>query len=173
MTTIVYARETYALDGRPSIFLAGPTKRICQSCGGCPNCVGPGAKEPSWRVEAVEHLKRTFDGFVFVPESYDEHAFDERRDWQAQVDWERAALDTATVIMFWIPRNMLTLPGMTTNVEFGWYACARPKALIIGFPLQAPHTRYLRDIAARINRPIYSRLDRTIEAAIAQARYIR
>ncbi|WZD42982.1 nucleoside 2-deoxyribosyltransferase domain-containing protein (plasmid) [Streptomyces sp. A144] len=39
--------------------------------------------------------------------------------YENQVDWETDACAGATAILFWIPRDMRTMPGMTTNVEFG------------------------------------------------------
>ncbi|MFD7787666.1 nucleoside 2-deoxyribosyltransferase domain-containing protein [Streptomyces nojiriensis] len=44
----------------------------------------------------------------------------ERADrYETQVDWETDARAAATAILFWIHRDLRTLPGMTTNVEFG------------------------------------------------------
>jgi hypothetical protein len=38
-----------------------------------------------------------------------------------QVEWEYAGLESCTAVAFWVPRQLPTLPGFTTNVEFGRY----------------------------------------------------
>jgi hypothetical protein len=93
----------------------------------------------SWRPEAIELLRGLgFAGTVLVPE---------RRDWSAkfdylhQVEWEFAGLEGCSVIAFWVPRDALTLPGFTTNVEFGRYVGSG--RCVYGRPDGAPHTRYL------------------------------
>ena len=77
----------------------------------------------SWRPDALAILERIgFGGTVLVPE---------RSDWQAkfdyldQVEWEFVGLERATVIAFWVPRNLDTLPGFTTHVEFDRYRVSR------------------------------------------------
>lgn len=109
----------------PSIFLARPTPRA--------------ADVSSWRPEALDLLRQLeFTGTVLVPE---------RRDWSVkfdyadQVEWEFAGLETCTAIAFWVPRDLLTLPGFTTNVEFGRYV--NSGRCVYGRPPGAPHTRYL------------------------------
>ena len=78
-----------------------------------------------------------FPGVVLIPE---------RRDWVSsfdyidQVEWEFTCLEAATVIAFWIPRDLISLPGFTTNVEFGRYVgsgkCVygRPASAEAGLP---------------------------------------
>src|SRR5262249_18318687 len=101
---VVYADQVPEIQ-HPSIFLAGPTPRR--------------ADVRSWRPEALEVLRDLgFSGTVLVPE---------RRDWAVrfsyldQVEWEYAGLEACSVLAFWVPREMETLPGFTTNVEFGRY----------------------------------------------------
>lgn len=113
-----------------SIFLAGPTPRS-------PDVA-------SWRPTALEILEGLdYDGVVFLPEplgaawpSYD-----------VQFAWERDMLDACDVILFWIPRDMKTLPGLTTNVEFGLYL--RSGKVVAGSPPGADSTNYLM---ASLNR---------------------
>jgi hypothetical protein len=57
--------------------------------------------------------------------------------------WERKGLDNATCIVFWIPRDIETLPAFTTNVEFGEYVATRGDRVAYGRPDQAPKMRYL------------------------------
>jgi hypothetical protein len=77
-----------------------------------------------------------FAGTVLVPE---------RRDWPAkfnyldQVEWEYAGLEGCTVIAFWVPRDLQSLPGFTTNVEFGRYVGSG--RCVYSRPDGAPHTR--------------------------------
>lgn len=103
---IVWAREELPAPG-PSVFLAGPTPRL-------------GGDVESWRPAAVEALADRWTDpaplTVFTPESRGgvraEH-------YDHQVGWETRARAAASAILFWIPRDLRTLPGFTTNVEFG------------------------------------------------------
>lgn len=104
MSKTIFAPEKIELSGK-SIFLAGPTPRL------------PEVK--SWRPEALNLFdKLNFDGIVLVPE---------RRDWIKgfdyinQVEWEWEGLENCSTILFWIPRELITMPAFTTNVEFGSY----------------------------------------------------
>ncbi|HVI00101.1 MAG TPA: nucleoside 2-deoxyribosyltransferase domain-containing protein, partial [Enhygromyxa sp.] len=98
---VVYARQPFPAAFTRAIFLAGPTPRS--------------SDVPSWRPRALELLaERGYDGAVFVPEDADGNA---RFDYTDQIDWESEGLALADVIVFWIPRDLDTLPGFTTNVE--------------------------------------------------------
>lgn len=113
-----------------SIFLAGPTPR--------------NPSVASWRPEAIEILERLgYDGVVFVPESEGgvQPSYDD------QVEWERKMLDSADVIAFWIPREMGTMPGLTTNVEFGLYI--RSGKVVLGAPPGALSITYLENSLGR------------------------
>jgi hypothetical protein len=134
---ILYSDEP-AFDGvGPAIFLAGPTPRSLNV--------------PSWRTEgiyakspspvAVEILRDlNYEGTVLVPERQN---WDEGFDYVTQVAWERAGLEKATVIVFWVPRNMETMLALTTNVEFGYWVAKAPTRILYGRPEGAPHTKYL------------------------------
>lgn len=114
------------LSAEPSIFLAGPTSRAC------------GLTE--WRQTALNFLAfYKFNGTVYVPENSN----DEQYDYNIQVEWEREHLNKSTVILFWVPREIHTLPGFTTNVEFGYWMAKYPKKCIYGRPDNAENTRYL------------------------------
>ena len=105
-----------------SIFLAGPTLRNSDH-------------DTPWRVEAVGALENFgFHGALFIPEPF-------IKDYREQVRWEHRALAFVSCIAFWIPRDLETLPGFTTNVEFGMYY-QDPRTLV-GWPKNAPKTRYL------------------------------
>lgn len=46
-------------------------------------------------------------------------------DGNAQNEWEHLAIESCDVLMFWVPRDLETLPGFTTNVEFGYWLDTR------------------------------------------------
>lgn len=140
---IVHALEPL----QKSIFLAGPTPRDSETS--------------SWRPEALNILELIgFDGTVFVPESNNWMAHD---NYDAQIRWEWEAINQSTVVVFWIPRDLVTMPAFTTNVEFG-LTVASTKA-ILGFPPDAPKMSYLKALAERFNVPTFCYLDDTLIAA--------
>ena len=134
----------------PSLFLAGPTPRS--------------RKVMSWRPEALSILRQLgFAGTVLVPE---------RRDWLVkfdyldQVEWEYAGLEAASVLAFWVPRDLDKLPGFTTNVEFGRYLA--PGRVAYGRPPGAPHTAYLDWLYRKLTaREPEATLEGTLRAAVA------
>jgi hypothetical protein len=111
-----------------SIFLAGPTPR------------DKGVS--SWRPDAIRMLREMgFYGHVFVPETADGGWLG---DYAAQVRWEWSALGLASKTVFWVPRELQTMPGFTTNIEFGIMMAKYPDRVILGCPDDAPKTRYLK-----------------------------
>ena len=113
------------IKGKKSIFLAGPTPRD--------------ENVTSWRNEACKKLEELgFDGVVYVPEY---STWKPKKDYIEQAMWERVALTEATVILFWIPRNLPDMPVFTTNVEFGYWL--NTKKVIYGRPNEAQKIKYL------------------------------
>lgn len=108
-----------------SIFLAGPSPRK--------------DVDLNWRPDAIEALRKAgFTGTVFVPTPRDGKW---PEDYQEQIAWEQRALAQADLIALWCPRDLESLPGFTTNVEFGeWLHSGK---LVYGRPPGAPSTRYL------------------------------
>jgi hypothetical protein len=150
--TVVHARERPPDDWDAAVFLAGPTPRS--------------AGVPSWRPEAIELLRRrwTVSGrlVVFVPEARD-GAY---ADYLHQVDWEEQALHASDVVLFWIPRDLDTLPGFTTNVEWGvWHDSGR---VVFGAPPGAPKNRYLLHYAGKCEVPTATTLAETVDTALAE-----
>lgn len=136
----------------PAIFLAGPTPRS--------------HSVKSWRPNAVEILERLgYDGTVLIPEgSQPDNTWPVG--FMTQVEWEHAGLENCTVVCFWIPRDMMTLPGLTTNVEFGRYVGRRP--MVYGRPDGAPHTGYLDWLFKKIaGGTACSTMEDTLRAAMA------
>lgn len=130
-----------AFTGNEGIFLAGPTPRD--------------KEVKSWRPEAIQILSYLgFEGTVLVPEHKGNNPM---ADYTGQVEWEYEGLNRASVIAFWIPRNLATMPALTTNVEFGYYLALASTwtynedaeiqdhvyRIIYGRPSDSPKNRYL------------------------------
>ena len=132
----------------PSIFLAGPTPRS--------------EDVPSWRPEALEILKtKGFTGNVFIPEDMGAERY---ADYDGQINWEWNGLDAATVQVYWVPRDLATMPAFTTNVEFGLYAASGK--CVLGYPKGAPKMRYLHALAEKFNMPVVHTLEETLQEAL-------
>lgn len=153
--TLVWAREQLP-NGGPSVFLAGPTPRL-------------GGSVESWRPAAVEALTAQWIGpgplTVLSPES---RGGKRAKHYDDQVDWETDARAVASAILFWIPRDLTSLPGFTTNVEFG-LDIGTGKA-VLGCPPDCPdpqRNRYLIYVARRHGAPVCETLHDTVAAALA------
>ena len=148
---LLYAQEKSSEKFSRSIFLAGPSPR--------------GNNEYDWRKQARILLHRLgFDGILYIPLPRDEVFQQEDFDHAAQIDWELEHLEKARVIVFWIPRDLSTLPGFTTNVEFGRFS--RSGHTVLGYPEDAPKMRYLHHIAKLDGVPVFHTLDETLAAAM-------
>ena len=116
---------------RKSIFLAGPTPRD--------------EAVHSWRPYAIKLLREMgFDGVVYVPEYSTGEVL---HNYDSQIAWEWKALDNAGAILFWVPRNLETMPAYTTNVEFGYWV--RDDRAFYGRPSSAVLVRYLDSLYKR------------------------
>ena len=156
---IVWAREP--VPAGKSVFLAGPTPRA--------------SEVPSWRPAAIELIEAAWIDpeplTVLTPESRGGVRANEYDD---QVEWEAAGLDSASAIMFWIPRDLRTMPAFTTNVEFGLYV--RSGRTVLGCPPTCPNperNRYLIWTARRYGAPVTTSLDTTVATALDIARRSR
>lgn len=150
---VVWARER--IFAGPSVFLAGPTPRA--------------ETVPSWRPDAIAAIEAAWTGArpltVLTPESRGGKRAAEYHD---QVEWEAAGLDSASAILFWIPRDIATLPGFTTNVEFGLHV--RSGRVVLGCPPDCPspeRNRYLIWTAKRYGAPVFDTLTATVKGALA------
>lgn len=150
MIKVVHAGEEPPDEWDASIFLAGPTPRS--------------ADVRSWRPDALAELQRQSTVgvlVVFVPEPADGSTYP---GYDHQVEWEERWLDASDAILFWVPRAMSTLPGLTTNVEFGRYESSG--RVVFGAPGNAEHVRYLQHHARKRNVPVLSALADTVKAAL-------
>lgn len=136
-----------------SIFLAGPTPRS--------------PEVPSWRPGAIRLLAQTWIGpgplVVYNPEP-----LGPPENLDEQYGWETQARAAATVIAFWIPRDMKTMPGMTTNVEFG-FDVAAGRTVVLGCPPDCPdarRNRYLIHLARARGVPVCETLAETMGMAL-------
>jgi hypothetical protein len=148
---VVYAQEEPPRWWDASVFLAGPTPR------------DPAV--PSWRPGALGLLRAGWRApgrlVVFVPEA---PGGGWSGAWTAQVAWEDAWLNACDVVAFWVPRDPATLPGLTTNVEWGrWESSGKA---VLGAPAGAPATRYLRHYAGVHGAPVADSLAATVAAAL-------
>ena len=146
---IVNYSDQLVIKGKKSIFLAGPTRR--------------NANVENWRTQALKKLDNLgFDGIIYVPEYSD---MKPKEDYVQQAIWEREALTNATVILFWIPRQLPDMPAFTTNVEFGYWM--HTGKIIYGRPDKAPKTKYL-DWLYKLdcNRDPINDLDLLLESSI-------
>lgn len=146
--TPVYAYEVLPTKMKSSIFLAGPTPR---------------SKDvPSWRPEALKVLEDLgYDGHVFLPEPRDGVW---SKEYDNQIDWEEAALNQSDCILFWVPRDLKTMPGFTTNDEWGFWKYSGK--VVFGAPDTAEKVRYQEHYAKKYGVPMGSTLKDTLKLAM-------
>jgi ADP-ribose pyrophosphatase YjhB (NUDIX family) len=147
---VVYAQREAPSWWDASLFLAGPTPRD--------------DRVASWRPEAVELVRERWRAgrlVVFVPEAPSGGLGGL---WSTQVRWEDAALWRADVVAFWVPRDLTTLPGLTTNVEWGRYESSG--RVVLAAPPGAPGTRYLRYHAELHDVPVADSLAAMVDLAL-------
>lgn len=160
---VIYAKEKFPESFSKSLFLAGPTPRS--------------KKIESWRPEALRILEEMkYDGVVFIPEDRDSGSQVSLSD-QNQIDWEDEGLNRADCILFWIPRSIwaigistkkdwqtLTMPALTTNIEFGrWEDSSK---IVVGIPHNADKVGYIKHYVEKLNVPYSESIEATIRTAL-------
>lgn len=148
---VVHANETPPDSWDAAVFLAGPLPRS--------------AEVPAWNREAVALLRERWrqEGrlVVFTPELREGVL----ADYTGQVEWEHRWLRAADVILFWVPRDLDTMPAFTTNIEWGaWYDSGK---VVFGAPVGAPKNEYLLHLAASSGVPVADTLGGAAGAALA------
>lgn len=114
-------------------------------------------------MQILERLD--FDGNIYSPEH--RSGVGSGFNYDSQVAWEWEALSISTVILFWVPRELKTMPAFTTNVEFGFYVSSGK--VVFGAPIDAPKTGYLTALANRHNLTINTDLYNTCYEAFHKA----
>lgn len=149
---VIYSRQTGIKNGK-SLFLAGPTYRDQKK-----------SQLKSWRNTALQLLnKYEFEGTVYVPQNVGDE-FNRITDYNNQVKWETDNLSSATVILFWIPRQLPDLPGFTTNIQAGeWLHSGK---ILIGAPVGSQKNEYLQKRCELLNIKWYTCLDDMIKQAV-------
>ncbi|UJW36934.1 nucleoside 2-deoxyribosyltransferase domain-containing protein (plasmid) [Saccharothrix sp. AJ9571] len=150
--TLVMAREP--IPEGPSLFLAGPTPRF-------------DGEVASWRPQAVKELSTQSSNGPLTVLSPESRGGRRAAHYDDQVDWETEARARAGAILFWIPRDMVSMPGMTTNVEFGLDVSTG--RAVLGCPPDCPNperNRYLIYVARRHGVPVCETLADTVTAAL-------
>ncbi|WP_157974977.1 nucleoside 2-deoxyribosyltransferase domain-containing protein [Glycomyces dulcitolivorans] len=147
---VVHANETPPDWWDAAVFLAGPLPRS--------------ADVASWNPEAIGHLRKRWDRdgrlVVFTPELREGVL----ADYTGQIEWEHRGLHDADVILFWVPRDLETMPAFTTNIEFGaWFDSGK---IVFGAPASAVKNEYLLHLAESRGVPVADRLDAACGAAL-------
>jgi 8-oxo-dGTP pyrophosphatase MutT (NUDIX family) len=134
-----------------AVFLAGPTPRRSDVA--------------SWRPDAIALLRRRWSKgrlVVFSPEPPGGAV----PDYLDQVEWEARGLHLADCVLFWVPRELGTMPAFTTNVEWGvWHDSGRA---VFGAPPDAPKNRYLAAGAKAHGVPTADTLAGTVDSALTE-----
>jgi 8-oxo-dGTP pyrophosphatase MutT (NUDIX family) len=151
---VYYSNQELPKTTEFTVFLAGPTYRSEEN-----------KKTPkSWRSEAVEYLKKKgFTGAVLIPE---DSSGEFKNEYEDQIEWEEEGLRIADVILFWIPRDLVKLPGFTTNDEWGYWKGQAPEKLVLGCPKDAEKVRYQEFYAEKYNIPAFKTLENTLQYVI-------
>lgn len=154
---------------RPSVFLAGPTRR--------------GARRTPWRAAALDLLEdRGFPGTVTVPEfrhgTFQDLAPSVFGSSEAVpglspvqsgvLAWETAGLASASTVLFWMPFGP-DMPGLTTRGELARELELNPGRLVLGMPSETGSSSHVRYHAHRVGVLIVETLEQAVQAAIEKA----
>lgn len=116
--------EDKIVKSKNSVFLAGTT---------------PKNRKNDWRKQIIAILQeKGFNGTIFNPD-YTEIA--NKLTYEDQIMWEIKAMKACGVVAFWIDRDLPKRPGLTTNVEFGYWL--RSDKVVYGRPENSEKCFYL------------------------------
>ena len=148
---VIYTLEDLPAPSLPTLFLAGPTPRHSHVL--------------SWRPQALRMIRRMGHELnVFYPEPSGSASWDP--DGVKHIRWERQALARSHTILFWVPRNLKSMPAFRTNTEWGFWTARNPDKLVLGFPPKAPGMKGMVDDAEYHGIPIAFSLSQTITLAM-------
>ncbi|KKN67670.1 hypothetical protein LCGC14_0459290 [marine sediment metagenome] len=162
---VIYTTERLPNSITRSIMLCGPTPRTKEVL--------------SWRPEALKMLELLgYEGTVFVPELRPASVRRENPenpyvatgcyagcyDWDKQVKWEYDAIEMSDCVLFWVPREIKTMPAFTTNDEWGYLKGSGK--VVFGAPDGAPKTRYQKHFAELFCVPKANTLAETVKNAM-------
>lgn len=147
---IVYTGEKLKNKIEVTCFLAGPTPRD--------------EDVSSWRSEAIKLFsKYGFNGTLYVPEFREKSYYDVDTGTE-EMKWDQKALESATCVMFWIPRDNDML-GLSTNVEFGYLL--NKGNFIYGRPSNAFRCEFLDFLyESKLNKKYNTTLEDTVKEVI-------
>ncbi len=145
-------QEIFALQDTPivghSVFLAGPTPRNHAT--------------PSWRPHMINLLRKSrYYGDILIPEKEGNYM---DYDYETQTKWEVKYLNEASLILFWVPRSIPTMPAFTTNIEFGEFM--HSGKIILGYPIGAEKMRYLKVRADMHSIPVVHTMEELVNYAL-------
>lgn len=150
---LIYNNQEF-INNKSSIFLAGPSYRTYKEM-----------KQKSWRNQAISLLsKYNFDGIIVIPQYRDSKSQKKTFDRKKQIQWQTQCLSKCDLILFWIPRNLKTLPGFTTNIEFGQWM--HSDKIIIGSPNNSEKNSYLQERCNMLNIQWHSNLEQMVKNSI-------
>jgi hypothetical protein len=142
------------------LFLAGPIPRNENS-----KC---------WRDKAIKIIKKELKNEIYKSLDFkldvltpviDFKAVDEQTLYK-QVEWEKEAMNIAHNIVFWIPRKIPEMIGMSTQFELGYWYSKNYKKISVGIPSDADKVRYLKEFMNDI--PIHDDLGKLIKSTITK-----
>jgi 8-oxo-dGTP pyrophosphatase MutT (NUDIX family) len=149
---IIYYNKEMPEKMTKSLFLMGPSLRR-------------GQEGTSWRKDAIQILSDVgFDGVIFYPENENDERTGVDNNYEKTIEWEDKYLNICDLIVCWCPRNVETLPGFTTNIEWGrWESSGK---IVLGAPEEAEKVSYLKHYAEKYNVPISDTLTDTLRSAM-------
>lgn len=146
------------VEGVSSIFLAGPTYRISED-------EADSEDKPSWRDQVVDALEKKFQSIVVFYPEWENNKKPDNWTYEKQLQWESDALELADIIMFWIPRDTESLPGFTTNIEFGEWM--HSDKIVVGAPESADKVRYIKEKCITYDIPWVDNITSLVRESVA------
>jgi len=151
------------IEYKNSIFLAGPIVR---------------GKENDWHENAYKIFEKMLENPIYKRFNFDVNLITPKRQiilddkkLVNQIENEKDAMNKSQLIMFWIPREMNKMIGMSTQFELGYWYSKNYKKLIVGIPKNAEKVRYIKEFMKN-DIQFYNTLDETIQMVLDKMFYI-